>query len=531
MVALILTTLFVVGTVLGAIGYLRPQMSGAISTKINEFWNKVAEDNWADVPVQSVRFFVESGERAAYLTTQSARNLFVVIPVIIGSLAIVLFIIDQPEGAVSNDWSLVSLLDPRTHPAAWAAAGVALAAVLIFRYFEGPLVVVARFVKLSSERVNLYASRRSFTGMIKWRKDRIKEFEEQDEPENGRAQRSRKARIDRLEWEIHNLQGLRQEITTRIETVSEEISSIFKSNLIEKAIGSLFRIFLISTLALFFYVYFNLSYIFQDYYNALFGVGPLDAFINVFYILAPLVVVFLLLQMLVPAFIILLNPESLQRRLELQAGHNRSKLNDPLGTSRVFLFLFGITVSLMLTYSAFVIGHLIDPEAYVPQTFQMVAANAIFDGLTFSVTLFLLGYLPVWDSDNSKTILILAGLVIADLIVAALLAVCSAYFGLLGTEAALPNLTDYLWLLVGVGLGGQGTEFGPLFWVMHTAFIPTIIYLIYVVTYTLAKAVMALVVWTTKEAVAENRGLAATGAFLLILVGLFQAIWFGFAWS
>jgi hypothetical protein len=54
------------------------------------------------------------------------------------------------------------------------------------------------------------------------------------------------------------------------------------------------------------------------------------------------------------------------------------------------LLYIGIMLGMSSTFIALMIGHITDPSAHVPQTFQMLISNMIFDGLTMVATFWIL---------------------------------------------------------------------------------------------------------------------------------------------
>src|SRR3989442_14008466 len=84
--------------------------------------------------------------------------------------------------------------------------------------------------------------------------------------------------------------------------------------------------------------------------------------------------------------------------------------------------------------------------------------------------------------------------VFLDLVIAAILACGSIYFGLVSTNKAL-GLTQLLYILVAHSPDGSQVEFSPYFWVMHTTFIPTLLYLLFLLGCWIGKSLLLPVRW------------------------------------
>jgi len=156
---------------------------------------------------------------------------------------------------------------------------------------------------------------------------------------------------------------------------------------------------------------------------------------------------------------------------------------------RLMLFMLGVTVGITVTFMALLIGHVADPVAYVPQTFQMLASNVLFDGLTMVVTFTILS----WAVERGWLFSIPLA-VFLDLVAAALLACCSLYFALVGTEHAL-SVRELLWVLVAHSPDGSRVELSPYFWTMHTTFLPTFAYLALILVTWFAKLLLTPIRW------------------------------------
>lgn len=128
-------------------------------------------------------------------------------------------------------------------------------------------------------------------------------------------------------------------------------------------------------------------------------------------------------------------------------------------------------LSLLVTLLSIFAGHLSEKTALVPQTLQMIFSNIFFDGTTMLMTFWILG-----AAVDPNRVFPIPFAIILDLLIAAILACGSLWFGLVGTDYAL-SLNEILNVLVGFAPEGTRFSTGPYFWLMHTTFIPTVIFL------------------------------------------------------
>ncbi len=132
---------------------------------------------------------------------------------------------------------------------------------------------------------------------------------------------------------------------------------------------------------------------------------------------------------------------------------------------------FAVIASFGVTMLSLLVGHLSVPSCWIPMTLRMLFANVICDGLTMYATLTILAACV-----EPKKILPIPTAITVDLLVAAMLACASLYFGLAGTENALTG-RQVLRVFVALSPIENHHELGPYFWAMHTTFLPTAFYL------------------------------------------------------
>jgi|GEM_PF-6483288 len=148
-----------------------------------------------------------------------------------------------------------------------------------------------------------------------------------------------------------------------------------------------------------------------------------------------------------------------------------------------------ISLSIILTILSFVIGHLLCATCDVDINSQLLISNILFDNLTLFTTIALLEQaVPLINRKSKKWNI--GVVIILDLLLAAVFAILSLYFGLLNTDKEL-SILQVSKVLLGASPQDNGAlEFGPLFWAMHTTFIPTLIYLFIIVMATIGKMVI-----------------------------------------
>lgn len=186
--------------------------------------------------------------------------------------------------------------------------------------------------------------------------------------------------------------------------------------------------------------------------------------------------------------------------------------------NKLILFILGVAAGFTVTFIALLIGHAADPTAYVPQTFQVLASNVLFDGLTMVVTFTILSWVV-----GRGWLFSIPLAVFLDLVAAAVLACCSLYFALIGTEHAL-SAREVLWVLVAHSPDGSRVELSPYFWTMHTTFLPTFAYLALILVTWFAKLLLTPVRWFFGKGHAHKSPLKLTAALcgmLAVIFGLF----------
>jgi len=179
------------------------------------------------------------------------------------------------------------------------------------------------------------------------------------------------------------------------------------------------------------------------------------------------------------------------------------------------LFAMGVAASFLVTLVAFLVGRSAQPGCWVPQTLQMLLSNVFFDGLTLVATFAILS----WAVARPGLFRIPAA-VFVDLIIGALLACASLYFGLVFTDKGL-SVGEVFRVLIARSPAGDTLDFGPYFWAMHTTFLPTLGYLAVIFACWLGKAMLIPVQWFFGKGQELKNPLRLTAVLCTLIAALF----------
>lgn len=187
----------------------------------------------------------------------------------------------------------------------------------------------------------------------------------------------------------------------------------------------------------------------------------------------------------------------------------------------IAVFLVGVAGGFTATLLALLVGHIIEPSAYVPQTLQMLISNVMFDGLTMALTFTILS-----KALSKDGLLRLPVAILLDVLVAAIFAICSLYFGLVFTDKAI-GLRVTIYILFARSADNTHFELSPYFWVMHTTFIPTLLYLCMILFCWASKALLIPVRWFFGLGQANKNPLKLTAGLCGIFAAIFTILFFG----
>lgn len=177
------------------------------------------------------------------------------------------------------------------------------------------------------------------------------------------------------------------------------------------------------------------------------------------------------------------------------------------------LMALAAAASFLVTMIALLVGKISAPAAVVPQTVQLMLTNVVCDSVTMVATVLILRRAV---SPESKLSLVFA--ILLDIAIAAILACASLWIGLLFTKNALT--IGQVWsVLLAQSPEGTTMEIGPYFWVMHTTFLPTLVYCSMILLCWLGKLVVLPVATLLKGAAAiEKPHHLSAGVFALVAV-------------
>lgn len=200
------------------------------------------------------------------------------------------------------------------------------------------------------------------------------------------------------------------------------------------------------------------------------------------------------------------------------ASRNKGKTSEVHFTSPIHDLTFGMIIGFLITIAVWMISMSLTSKTYENLnnlSLQVLAANAICDGLTLILTFLILSRVR-----HSNFLLILIAIAL-DFLLAALLSCCSLYLALVGTPDAL-DFKKILNILVARSVDGVHWEFGPYFWIMHTTFLPTLCYLSVLFLVLTAKIVILPFAKISRKASSLERPhwlTAVTFGFLSLLFG------------
>ena len=187
----------------------------------------------------------------------------------------------------------------------------------------------------------------------------------------------------------------------------------------------------------------------------------------------------------------------------------------------LILFCFGSTLSFSITLIALLIGRAANPSEWVPKEISMLFSNVIFDGLTLVAT-----FMILQRAVQPRKLFSIPLAILLDTIVAALFACCSLWFGLKFTDHPVTVLQT-LNVLIFRSIDGSTWHIGPCFWAMHTTFLPTIIYLFFILLCWLAKLIYKPINWILyrgKETNPFGLTMSVFAFVALVFGGISQAI-------
>ncbi|WP_323762451.1 hypothetical protein [Maricaulis sp.] len=483
LITYVLAIIGVMGCVLTLVGIAMPRLAAADGIEIR--WADASAESLFRIPVTAVQNFIDSTRNASEGTAARARSFQSVAWIVISVFGTGYLIFRIGYGSEAVWDHMVPLI---------VIVGLGVLALFLNQVF-------ARNLHRLIERVRLDTRHAGFVrhlGFLERRKERVDSFAARgDLDADGR---------NYINAERRTLRRRKQDTQARIELAERRQNELGDvPTLVASSRAGTFRVFVVTSM-----VVGALGWLWWQSYLPLvagvFDIPIMDALQTIVLMIPILLFMFLFLQTLIPTTQILSSNEL----------SDQDETADPLNQTSVFLFLLGICLSLALTFSALALGSFLEPMAPLPQMLQLVVCNAIFDGLTLMLTIRVLqfatrGAFRRGSSDIVASLKVLVAIVV-DIGIAAGLAFLSLYIGLFGSEFQV-SAVEALRVLVGQAPNGEGLEFGPYFWVMHTAFIPTAMYLLGLVLLILMKLIAT--VFYNVFSGRFGRAIPATGTLLM----------------
>lgn len=190
----------------------------------------------------------------------------------------------------------------------------------------------------------------------------------------------------------------------------------------------------------------------------------------------------------------------------------------PRQASLVWSVVVAAALSTAFTPLSILLGSTLYPDLPAPQTAWIGISNFVADIATVWATIQLLqwGVRPIGDDWLESVRLLIA--ICGDIVVAAALACISLSVGLLSVPGETVTVPQAIKVLFGWSVDGSRWEFGPYFWLMHTTFLPTTLYLCAIV----AATTLRLAAWPVGRAFGE----AATKNDAAKMLSLTAKVWF-----
>ncbi len=148
----------------------------------------------------------------------------------------------------------------------------------------------------------------------------------------------------------------------------------------------------------------------------------------------------------------------------------------------------GLPFAYLLTFAAFLAGQLSVADLPIPKTWQMVLASLVTVSLSISVAAQTFHWAEV-----KRSAAVWGSVIAGNLLVSALLGGLLLRFGLGSDDPAQNGLWQ---ILLGFSQDGSRLSLGPLFWLMHLAFVPISLIFLLNIILLLARGLRPLLVAT-----------------------------------
>lgn len=166
-------------------------------------------------------------------------------------------------------------------------------------------------------------------------------------------------------------------------------------------------------------------------------------------------------------------------------------------------------ISSFLTTILLIIGSKVSPESQYPINVQFLVSNYVFDSIVILSVLGLLKKIVEGESTWLRP-------AITVLTITTIAAVLTAYMGTIGQDSEL-SLKSICNILVGLSIHGDRFEFGPIFFAIHSVYLPIALFSIFAIAVSASRAIsgpLSLVIG--KGVVNNNIHHVISGVLLLI---------------
>ena len=171
----------------------------------------------------------------------------------------------------------------------------------------------------------------------------------------------------------------------------------------------------------------------------------------------------------------------------------------------------GVTITIM----ALLLGYLYKPSISLPKTIQILLSNGLFDAVSVSTTLFLFDWASI-----GRTIIKVPVAIVIDLFFSAIYSVLSLFFSILYSDHHL-DVSECIKIVFFIN---DKYNFSSYFFVSHTTFAPTLLFLLILTVLYLAKLFCESAVLFFGRASSVASPIGFTASFIGLLAILLKII-------
>lgn len=198
--------------------------------------------------------------------------------------------------------------------------------------------------------------------------------------------------------------------------------------------------------------------------------------------------------------------------------HGHAEEPQFMGSPYVEIWALTATVSFVVTNGALLLGTAFDHTGYAPRSTLLLFVNAACDTVSLALVLWVVR----WAAQTSTLLRLFVSLVIC-VICGATLAIASIWLGLAWSDQPL-TFRESTRVLIAQHPTGAGVYLGPVFWVMHTVFIPIVLLCVVVLVLAFAKVLLHAAHWYFGKAAVNEKPHHMTAGFLMLLAATCAAV-------